>query len=82
MTLADIAGETTHLVSRFASGAAHAPAVAGFVLLGAAVLAGRSVLDAARQAASLLPSPGDKQRDGGEVEKNTVGRWPRQGAMP
>ncbi len=49
MNANDVAGEGLRLVSRLAGVAISVPVVAGFVLLGAAVLVGRSLLDVGRK---------------------------------
>jgi len=49
MNANDVAGEGLGLVSRLAGAAISVPVVAGFVLLGAAVLVGRSLLDVGRK---------------------------------
>ena len=49
MTVNDVGREGVRLVSRLAGVAISVPAVAGFVLLGAAVLVGRSLLDVGRE---------------------------------
>ncbi len=49
MNANDVAGEGLRLVSRVAGVAISVPVVAGFVLLGAAVLVGRSLLDVGRK---------------------------------
>ena len=49
MNANDVAGEGLRLVSRLAGVAISVPVVAGFVLLGAVVLVGRSLLDVGRK---------------------------------
>ena len=49
MTVNDVGREGVRLVSRLAGVAISVPVVAGFVLLGAAVLVGRSLLDVGRK---------------------------------
>ena len=49
MNANEVAGEGLRLVSRLAGVAISVPVVAGFVLLGAAVLVGRSLLDVGRK---------------------------------
>ncbi len=49
MTLSDVGREAVRLVSQLAGVAISVPVVAGFVLLGAAVLVGGSLLDVGRR---------------------------------
>ncbi len=49
MTVDDVGREGVRLVSRLAGVVISVPVVAGFVLLGAAVLVGRSLLDVGRK---------------------------------
>ena len=49
MTVSDVGREGVRLVSRLAGVAISVPVGAGFVLLGAAVLVGRSLLDVGRK---------------------------------
>jgi len=55
MNANDVAGEGLGLVSRLAGAAISVPVVAGFVLLGAAVLVGRSLLDVGRKLLEAKP---------------------------
>jgi len=55
MNANDVAGEGLRLVSRLAGVAISVPVVAGFVLLGAAVLVGRSLLDVGRKLLETKP---------------------------
>ena len=55
MNANDVAGEGLRLVSRLAGVAISVPVVAGFVLLGAAVLVGRSLLDVGRKLLEARP---------------------------
>ena len=55
MNANDVAGEGLRLISRLAAVAISVPAVAGFVLLGAAVLVGRSLLDVGRKLLEARP---------------------------
>ncbi len=55
MNANDVAGEGLGLVSRLAGAAISVPVVAGFVLLGAAVLVGRSLLDVGRKLLETKP---------------------------
>ena len=61
MNATDVAGEGVRLVSRFVGAAISAPVVTGYVLLGAAVLVGRSFLDVAGGARGWLSSLGRGQ---------------------
>ena len=49
MTVSDVGREGVRLVSQLTGVAISVPVVAGFVLLGAAVLVGRSLLDGGRK---------------------------------
>ena len=49
MTLSDVGREGVRLVSQLTGVAISVPVVVGFVLLGAAVLVGRSLLDVGRK---------------------------------
>ena len=49
MTVSDVGREGVRLISQLAGVAMSVPVVAGFVLLGAAVLVGRSLLDVGRK---------------------------------
>jgi hypothetical protein len=55
MTVSDVGHEGARLVSGLTGVAISAPVVAGFVLLGAAVLAGRSLLDVGRKLLETKP---------------------------
>ena len=55
MNANDVAGEGLRLVSRLAGVAISVLVVAGFVLLGAAVLVGRSLLDVGRKLLEARP---------------------------
>ncbi len=55
MNANDVAGEGLRLISRLAGVAISVPVVAGFVLLGAAVLVGRSLLDVGRKLLEARP---------------------------
>jgi len=55
MNANDVAGEGLRLVSRLAGVAISVPVVAGFVLLGAAVIVGRSLLDVGRKLLEARP---------------------------
>ena len=55
MNANEVAGEGLRLVSRLAAVAISVPVVAGFVLLGAAVLVGRSLLDVGRKLLEARP---------------------------
>ena len=55
MNANDVAGDGLRLVSRLAAVAISVPVVAGFVLLGAAVLVGRSLLDVGRKLLETKP---------------------------
>ena len=55
MNANDVAGEGLRLVSGLAGVAISVPVVAGFVLLGAAVLVGRSLLDVGRKLLEAKP---------------------------
>jgi hypothetical protein len=55
MTVDDVGREGVRLVSRLAGVAISVPVVAGFVLPGAAVLVGRSLLDAGRKLLEVRP---------------------------
>ena len=63
MNANDVAGEGLRLVSRLAGVAISVPVVAGFVLLGAAVLVGRSLLDVAGETRRRLSSLGPRPRE-------------------
>ena len=55
MTLSDVGREAVRLVSQLTGVAISVPVVAGFVLLGAAVLVGRSLLDVGRKLLETKP---------------------------
>ena len=55
MTLSDVGREAVRLVSQLAGVAISVPVVAGFVLLGATVLVGRSLLDVGRKLLETKP---------------------------
>ena len=55
MNANDVAGEGLRLVTRLAGVAMSVPVVAGFVLLGAAVLVGGSLLDVGRKLLEARP---------------------------
>ena len=55
MTVSDVGREGVRLGSRLAGVAISVPVVAGFVLLGAAVLVGRSLLDGGRKLLEAKP---------------------------
>ena len=55
MTVNDVGREGVRLVSRLAGVAISVPVVAGFVLLGAVVLVGRSLLDVGRKLLDARP---------------------------
>ena len=55
MNANEVAGEGLRLVSRLAAVAISVPVVAGFVLLGAVVLVGRSLLDVGRKLLETKP---------------------------
>ena len=55
MNANEVAGEGLRLVSRLAGVAISVPVVAGFVLLGAVVLVGRSLLDVGRKLLEAKP---------------------------
>ena len=55
MTVSDVGREGVRLVSGLTGVAITVPVVAGFVLLGAAVLVGRSLLDAGRKLLETKP---------------------------
>ncbi len=55
MTVNDVGREGVRLVSRLTGVAMSVPVVAGFVLLGAAVLVGRSLLDVGRRLLETKP---------------------------
>ena len=55
MTVDDVGREGVRLVSRLAGVVISVPVVAGFVLLGAAVLVGRSLLDVGRKLLEARP---------------------------
>ena len=55
MTLSDVGREGVRLVSGLTGVAISVPVVAGFVLLGAAVLVGRSLLDVGRRLLETKP---------------------------
>ena len=62
MNANDVAGEGLRLVSRLAGVAISVPVVAGFVLLGAAVLVGRSLLDVGRKLLEARPRAQEPRR--------------------
>ncbi len=55
MTVSDVGREGVRLVSQLTGVAISVPVVAGFVLLGAAVLVGRSLLDVGRRLLEARP---------------------------
>jgi hypothetical protein len=55
MTVSDVGREGVRLVSRLTGVAITVPIVAGFVLLGAAALVGRSLLDVGRKLLETKP---------------------------
>ena len=55
MTLSDVGREAVRLVSQLTGVAISVPVVAGFVLLGAVVLVGRSLLDVGRKLLETKP---------------------------
>ena len=55
MTVSDVGREGVRLGSRLTGVAISVPVVAGFVLLGAAVLVGRSLLDVGRRLLETKP---------------------------
>ena len=55
MTVSDVGREGVRLVSGLTGVALSVPVVAGFVLLGAAVLVGRSLLDVGRKLLETKP---------------------------
>ncbi len=55
MTVSDVGREGVRLGSRLTAVAMSVPVVAGFVLLGAAVLVGRSLLDVGRKLLETKP---------------------------
>ena len=55
MTVTDVGREGVRLVSRLTGVAMSVPVVPGFVLLGAAVLVGRSLLDVGRRLLETKP---------------------------
>ena len=55
MTLSDVGREAVRLVSQLTGVAISVPVVAGFVLLGAAVLVGGSLLDVGRKPLETKP---------------------------
>ena len=62
MNANDVAGEGLRLVSRLAGVAISVPVVAGFVLLGAAVLVGRSLLDVGRRLLEARQGPREPRK--------------------
>ncbi len=63
MNANDVAGEGLRLVSRLAGVVVAVPVIVGFVLLGAAVLIGRSLRDAAGETRRRLSSLGARPRE-------------------
>ena len=63
MNANDVAGEGLRLVSRLAGVVVAVPVIVGFVLLGAAVLIGRSLRDAAGETRRRLSSLGPRPRE-------------------
>ena len=63
MNANDVAGEGLRLVSRLAGAVVAVPVIVGFVLLGAAVLIGRSLRDAAGETRRRLSSLGPRPRE-------------------
>ncbi len=57
MTVDDVGREGVRLVTRLAGVAISVPVVAGFVLLGVAVLVGRSLIDVGRKLLEARPGP-------------------------
>ena len=55
MTLSDVGREAVRLVSQLTGVAISVPVVGGFVLLGAVVLVGRSLLDVGRKLLETKP---------------------------
>ncbi len=55
MTVSDVGREGVRLVSQLTGVAISVPVVAGFVLLGAVVLVGRSLLDVGRKVLEARP---------------------------
>jgi len=55
MTVSDVGREGVRLVAQLAGVAMSVPVVAGFILLGAAVLVGRSLLDVGRKLLETKP---------------------------
>jgi len=62
MNANDVADEGVRLVSRLAGVVISVPVVAGFVLLGAAVLVGRSLLDVGRKLLEARPGPQEPRK--------------------
>ena len=62
MTVSDVGREGVHLVSQLAGVAMSVPVVAGFVLLGAAVLVGRSLLNVGRRVLEARPRAQEPRR--------------------
>jgi len=62
MTVDDVGREGVRLVSRLAGVAISVPVVAGFVLLGAAVLVGRSLLDVGRRLLEARQGPREPRK--------------------
>ncbi len=63
MNANDVAGEGLRLVSRLAGAVVAVPVIVGSVLLGAAVLIGRSLRDAAGETRRRLSSLGARPRE-------------------
>jgi len=62
MTMDDVGREGVRLVSRLAAVAIAVPVVAGFVLLAAAVLTGRSLLDVGRKLLEVRPGADEPRK--------------------
>ena len=62
MTVDDVGREGVRLVSRLTGVAISVPVSAGFVLLGAAVLVGRSLLNAGRKVLEARPRAQEPRR--------------------
>jgi hypothetical protein len=62
MTVDDVGREGVRLVSRLTGVAISVPVIAGFVLLGAAVLVGRSLLNVGRKVLEARPRAQEPRR--------------------
>jgi len=62
MTLDDVGREGVRLVSRLTGVAISVPVITGFVLLGAAVLVGRSLLNVGRKVLEARPRAQEPRR--------------------